>query len=260
MVPKITISGSLSKNLGSRIFSVKKSYLLNLSKTVELLESNELSISEIHHSAKETASKLYPLMRMLFYSDEQNKIKIFRQMMIIVSKERSSLNSRLSVGVERRDLDSLISMYFTPVVFMYTIEFSKYINFHPTILVSAYFAPILEEVGKFVDNNFATNNFYMNYRNNLKMLFLDLYIGWYKYRISNLELSIKILYNTYIKLLNDPEILTISRMDQYSQDENFIKNITLTYLSILFSGFIPETLDQIFKLGSIFEGLTKTKG
>ena len=254
MLSRIAPSGVIAKNLDSKIFNVKRSYLSNLSKVIELLEADEISVSEVHSSAKETAIKLYPLMRMLSYVPNYAKIKIFRQIMIIVSKERSLLNSKLSIDDNGREINSLVSMYFTPTVFMYMVSYSKYLGFNPILLTSAYFAPILEEVGKFVgQNDFMTNNLYMSYRNSFSKLFLDLYVGWYKYNISDLSLSIKIMYHTYIKLFKDREILSISKIDQYAQDNTFIKDITIAYLSILFPGFIPETLDHIFKLGTIFE-------
>ena len=255
MLSRIAPSGVIAKNLDSKIFNVKRSYLSNLSKVIELLEADEISVDIIHSSAQETAIKLYPLMRMLSYIPNSSKIKIFRQIMIIVSKERSLLNSKLFIPDDSgREINSLVSMYFTPTVFMYTINYSKYLGFNPILLTSAYFAPILEEVGKFVgQNNFMMNNLYMSYRNSFSKLFLDLYVGWYKYNISDLSLSIKMLYNTYVKLFKDKEILSVSRIDQYAQDDNFIKDITIAYLSILFPGFIPETTEHIFKLGTIFE-------
>lgn len=254
-VSKLTISGTLAENMESKIFILKKSYLFNLTKILDSLENNDISVYEIHAIAKDTAHKLYPLIRMLFNLDNSNRIKIFRQIMIIVSKERLGINSKLNIDPERRDLDTLISMYFSTVVFMYSIEYSKYMTFHPITLTALFFAPILEEVGKFVDSNFFINNFYLGFRSNLKMLFLDLYIGWYKYRIMNLEPSIKILYKTYMKLLNKENILSIAKVDQFLQDSGFIQNTIFIFISILLSGFIPETLEQIFKLGNIFEKL-----
>lgn len=253
---KSNASDIIANNLKTKIFHTRSSYGENLSKIITFLEENELSISEIHKSAKDTALQLYSPLRSIFIVDDYNKSRYIRQIIIIVAKERERLNNRLNISLTNKDLCSMISMYFASITFMYAIEFSKYLDFHPSTLVAIFFAPIIEEVGNFLHKDFAHNNFYMSYRYNLRLLFLDLYTGMYKYNISDIAPAMKILYNTYNKLLKNIHtqgVLKISSLDTESNHD-----ISITYLVILLAGFIPEIENKIFKISDIFESLLQT--
>lgn len=257
MEKTLSISGALASNFKNRIVNLKQSYLNNISQISEFLDQNDISTSYIHSICKETAHEIYPYIRNMFGIKDSDKSKYYRQIMIKVSKARFKISENLYISDNVRDINAMISMYFASVTFMYAIEFAKYTGFKPVHFTSIYFAPIIEEVGKFVTTNFTESNFYMGYRINFRLFFVDLYLGRYKFRVSDLENLLKILFNTYRKLFSYEDVQGISKMGTYLQYPETIELSNLVYLSILLAGFIPETEDLIFKITSVFDEIMK---
>jgi hypothetical protein len=250
-----TTPDALANNLKTRLLNLQQTFVANIDKLIRDLRSSGVDVKHLHKVTKETALMIYPFIRQMYSMTEVDKVKYFRQVMIAVNKQKAKLDKDLYIDSSRKDINAMVALYFTSMTFMFALEYSKYLTFHPTTLVASYCAPVIEEVTRIFSNSYKQTNIFVDHRSMLQPLFLNLYTGMFKYKFDKLDPIIRNFNDAYEKLYASTEIQSMAHMDQYIQNHNFIKIINMLFISILLSGFVPETIEQINHIGSLIDSI-----